>query len=77
MPVICCDNGFFFTNSRDDDDRQRTEGEATAVGAAPIFATRDKRSKMIHADCERCKGTEDEFPIETTTKWIWDLVAVR
>ena len=21
----------------------------------------------------RCKGIEDEFPIETTTKWIWGL----
>ena len=28
---------------------------------------------MIHADCVRCKGTEDEFTIETTTKWILGL----
>ena len=28
---------------------------------------------MIHADCVRCKGIEDEFPIETTTKWILGL----
>ena len=34
---------------------------------------RDKRSKMIHADCVRCKGIDNEFPIETTTKWILGL----
>ena len=28
---------------------------------------------MIHADCVRCKGIEEEFPIETTTKWILGL----
>ena len=28
---------------------------------------------MIHADCVRCRGFEDEFPIETTTKWILEL----
>ena len=28
---------------------------------------------MIHADCVRCNGVEDEFPIETTTKWILGL----
>ena len=28
---------------------------------------------MIHADCVRCRGIEDEFPIETTTKWILEL----
>ena len=28
---------------------------------------------MIHADCVRCKGIEDEFQIETTTKWILGL----
>ena len=26
--------------------------------------------KMVHADAVRCKGTEDEFRIETTTEWI-------
>ena len=25
---------------------------------------------MIHAVCVRCKGIEDELPIETTAKWI-------
>ena len=28
---------------------------------------------MIHADCVRCTGSEDEFPVETTTKWILGL----
>ena len=28
---------------------------------------------MIHADCVRCRGFEDAFPIETTTKWILEL----
>ena len=28
---------------------------------------------MIHADCVRCKGIEDEFPIVTTAKWILGL----
>ena len=28
---------------------------------------------MIHADCVRCKGIENEFPIETTTKSILAL----
>ena len=72
VPVISCEYGFF-TDSRDDEDRQLTEAEAIAVGATPILVIRDKRSKMIHADCVLCKGIEDEFPIETTTKWILGL----
>ena len=40
------------------------------MGATPILVIRDKRSKMIHADCVRCEGIEDELPLETTTKWI-------
>ena len=63
----------FVTDSRDDEERQLTEAEAKAVGATPILVIRDKRSKMIHADCVRCKGFEDEFPIETTTTWILGL----
>ena len=48
------------------------------MGATPILVIRDKRSKMIHADCVRCKGIEDEFPIETTTKGIfWDALSRR
>ena len=43
------------------------------MGATPILVIRDKRSNMIHADCVRCKGIEDEFPIETTAKWILGL----
>ena len=43
------------------------------MGATPILVIRDKRSKMIHADCLRCKGIEDEFPTETTAKWILGL----
>ena len=43
------------------------------MGASPILVIRDKTSKMIHADCVRCKGIEDEFPIETATKWILGL----
>ena len=43
------------------------------MGATPILVIRDKRSKMIHAECVRCKGIEDEFPIQTTTKWILGL----
>ena len=64
---------FFFTDSRDDEERQLTEAEAIAVGATPILVIRDKRSRMIHADCVRCKGIEDGFPIGTTTKWILGL----
>ena len=63
----------FFRDSRDDYERQVTEAEATAVGTTPILVIRDKRSNMIHADCVRCKGIEDEFPIETTAKWILGL----
>ena len=70
VPVISCDY-VFFTESREE--RQLTEAEAIAVGATPILVIRDKRSKMIHADCVRCKGIKDEFPIETTTKWIFGL----
>ena len=73
VPVISCDYGFFLTESRDDDNRQLTKAEAIAVGATPILVIRDKRSKMIHADCVSCKGIEDEFLIETTTKWILGL----
>ena len=51
VPAISCDYGFFFTDSRDDEERQLTEGEATAAGATPILVIRDKRGKMIHADC--------------------------
>ena len=73
MPLISCDY-VFLTDSRDDEERQLTEAEAIAVGATPILVIRDKRSKMIHADdCMRCKGIEDEFPKETTTKWILGL----
>ena len=60
----------FFSVSRDDEERQLTEAEATTVA---IRVIRDNRSKMIHADCVRCKGIEDEFPIETTAKWILGL----
>ena len=75
VPVISCDYGFFFflSDDRDDEERQLTEAEAIAVGATPILVIRDKRSKMVHADCVRCKGIEDEFPIETTAKWILGL----
>ena len=72
VSVVSCDYGFF-TDSRDDEERQLTEAEAIAVGATPILVIRDKRSKMIHADRVRCKGIEDEFPIETTTQWILGL----
>ena len=44
-----------------------------AVGPTPILVIRDKRSNMIRADCVRCKGIEDEFPIEKTGKWILGL----
>ena len=73
VPVISFDCGFFFTDSRDDEERQLTEAEVIAVGATPILVIRDKRRKMIHADCVRCRGIEDEFPIETTAKWILAL----
>ena len=43
------------------------------MGATPILVIRDKRSKMIHADCVRCKGIEDEFPFEKTAMWILGL----
>ena len=58
VPVISCDYGFF-TDSRDDEERQLTEAEAAAVGATPMLVMRDKRSIIIHADCVRCKGIED------------------
>ena len=61
-----------FSDSRDDEERQLSEAEAI-VGATRRLVIRDERSKMIHADCVRCKGIEDEFPIETPTKWIWGL----
>ena len=72
VPVISCDYGFY-SESRHDEETQLTEAEAIAVGATPIHVIRDKRSKMIHEDCVRCKGIEDELPIETTTKWILGL----
>ena len=43
------------------------------MGATPIIVIRDKRCKMIHADSVRCKGIEDEFPFDTTIKWILRL----
>ena len=43
------------------------------MGATPMLVIRDTRSKMIHADCVRCKGIEDEFPSETAAKWIFGL----
>ena len=72
MPVISCDF-FFQKDSRDDEERQLTEADAIAVGATPILEIQDMRSKRIHADCVRCKGIEDEFPIETIAKWILGL----
>ena len=73
VPVISCDYVFFLKDSIDDEERQLTEAEAIAVGATPILVIRDKRSKMIHAHCVRCRGIDDEFPSETTTKWILGL----
>ena len=64
-------------SSRDDEESQHNEAKAIAVGATPIHVIRDKRSKMIHADCVRCKRTEDEFPIETTAQvdfGIWVIL---
>ena len=72
VPVISSDHGFS-ADSRDDEERQLTEAEAIAMDATPILLIRDKRSKMIPADCVRCKGIEDQFPIETTAKWILGL----
>ena len=40
----------FFTDSRDDEERQLTEAEAIAVGAIHILMIRDKKNKIIHAD---------------------------
>ena len=61
VPIISCDYGFFFTDSRDDEERQLTDAEAIPEGATPKLVIRDKRSNMIHADCVRCRGIEDEF----------------
>ena len=47
VPVMSCDC-VFFTDSRDDEERQLTEAEARAVGTTPILVILDKRSKMIH-----------------------------
>ena len=71
VPIISFEYGFF--TDRRDHDRQVTEADAIAVGATPILLIPDKRSNMIHADAVRCKGIEDEFPIETATKWILGL----
>ena len=70
VPVTSCDYRFFFSDSRDDEERQLTKSEAIAVGSTPILLIRDRGSKIIHADCVRCKGIENEFPIETTAKRI-------
>ena len=43
VPVISCDYGFF-TDSRDDEERQLTEAEATAVGATPMLVIRDMQT---------------------------------
>ena len=50
VPVISCDCGFFFTDSRNDE-RQLPEVEAKVVGATPILVIRVTTSKMTHADC--------------------------
>ena len=54
VPVISCDYGFLQTAEmmrKDNSLKQRP----IAVDATPILVIRDKRSKMIHADCVRCK----------------------
>ena len=80
VPVISCDYSFF-TDSRDDQGRHLTEAEAIAVGAAPMLVTAGQEKQNNPCDCVRCKGIEDEFPIETTSKWIFGLgypeVAIR
>ena len=53
--------------------RDNTAACKTVVPSNHNAARGDKRSKRIHADCVRCKGIEDEFPIETRTKWILGL----
>ena len=54
VPEISHVTTVFFTESREDEERQLTEAEA--VGATPKLVIRGKRSKMTHADCVRCKG---------------------
>ena len=44
VPVISCDYGFF-TDSRDDEERQLTEAAAIAVGATPILVIREREAK--------------------------------
>ena len=64
----------FFTDSCDDEERQLVEAEEMAMGAALIFVIRDKKKKMIHADCARCKESEDEFSIASG---FWDWVFLK
>ena len=52
VPVVSCDYVFFFTDSRDDDDRQLTDAEAMAASTTPILVIRDKRSN--NDPCRLC-----------------------
>ena len=71
VSIISCDYEFFSDSK--DDEQQLVDAESIAVDATSILVVRDKRSKMIHIDVVRCKGIEDELPIETIIKWILTL----
>ena len=74
VPVISCDY-CFFSDSRDDEQRQLTEAEAIAVGATPTLVIRDKRSNMIHADCA-AKELKTNFPLRQQPSgfWVWVIL---
>ena len=75
VPVISCDYDFF-TVSRADEERQLTEAEAIAVGATPILVIRNKRSKMIHADCA-AKELKTNFQLKQPPGGFWDWVILK
>ena len=53
------------------DNSQTQRRELSVLRLLSWFVTRE--AKWIHADAVRYKGIEDEFPSETTNKWILGL----
>ena len=71
VPAISSHYGCF-ADSKDDADSSQKHKQWQLV-PRPILVIQDMRSKVIHADRVLCKGMQDEFPIETTTKWSLGL----
>ena len=55
------------------DNSRKQKQQQSALHPNLLFGTRESEWSMQHADFVLCKGIEDEFLLQTTTKWILEL----